>query len=75
MFKFGSSVLTGAIRPAFLIVSLVLLSDLTVTTASSQGGATQTEEQKQAREALNQGVHSFKNGQYEEAINEFQRAK
>jgi tetratricopeptide (TPR) repeat protein len=35
----------------------------------------QTEEQRQAREALNRGVQNFKNGQSEEAISEFARAK
>lgn len=35
----------------------------------------QTEEERQARELLNQGVHNFKNGQYDEAIAAFQRAK
>ena len=34
-----------------------------------------TEEQRQARELLNQGVHNFKNGQYDEGIAAFQRAK
>jgi tetratricopeptide (TPR) repeat protein len=35
----------------------------------------QTEEQRQAREALNRGVQNFKNGHSEEAIREFARAK
>src|SRR5713226_9120967 len=35
----------------------------------------QTEEQKQAREALNKGVQDFKNGQYDEAIEDFRHAK
>lgn len=35
----------------------------------------QTPEQIQARDALNQGVPAFKNGQYEEAIQQFSHAK
>jgi tetratricopeptide (TPR) repeat protein len=35
----------------------------------------QTEDQRQAREALNKGVQDFKNGQYEEATGDFLRAK
>jgi tetratricopeptide (TPR) repeat protein len=35
----------------------------------------QTEEQRQAREALNKGVQDFKNGQSDEAIADFTRAK
>jgi len=37
--------------------------------------APQTEEQRQARDALNQGIQDFRNGQNDEAINSFQRAK
>jgi tetratricopeptide (TPR) repeat protein len=35
----------------------------------------QTEEQRRAREALNKGVQDFKNAQYEEAAQDFLRAK
>jgi tetratricopeptide (TPR) repeat protein len=35
----------------------------------------QTEEEKQARQALNEGVLAFKNGQYEEARTDFAHAK
>src|SRR5580658_4773360 len=35
----------------------------------------QTQQQIQARDALNQGVQAFKNGQYEEAIQQFSHAK
>ena len=35
----------------------------------------ETQEQRQAREALNKGVQDFKNGQYDEATQDFLRAK
>jgi Tfp pilus assembly protein PilF len=41
----------------------------------AQEGPPRTEEQSQAREALNKGVQDFKNGQYEEAAGNFLRAK
>jgi tetratricopeptide (TPR) repeat protein len=41
----------------------------------AQEGPPRTEEQSQAREALNKGVQDFKNGQYEEAAGDFLRAK
>jgi tetratricopeptide (TPR) repeat protein len=37
--------------------------------------APQTQEQMQARDALNQGVQAFKNGQYDEATRQFEHAK
>lgn len=75
MFKFGSTVFPVAVRTGFLIVSLFLPSEPTAVKLLAQEGPPQTEEQRQARELLNQGVHHFKNGQYDEAIAAFQRAK
>jgi len=60
---------------------LVLLSELTAAKSFAQEAQpqqeapSQTEEQRQARQALNEGVQNFKNGQYDEAIVAFQRAK
>ena len=70
----GSSVFAAAIRTV-LIVSLVFLSELTAARFLPQEGPPTTEEQRQARDALNQGVQGFRNGQYDAAIAEFQRAK
>lgn len=76
MLKLGSSVFTAAVRAGVLIVSLVFLSHLTTAKLPVQEPrAPQTEDQRDARQALNQGVESFKNGQYEEAIADFRRAK
>jgi tetratricopeptide (TPR) repeat protein len=64
-----------------VIVCLVLLSELTAEQLLAQEAQPQqeappeTQEQKQAREMLNEGVQDFKNGQYDEAIGSFQRAK
>lgn len=71
----GNSVFGAAVRAATLVVSLVFLGELTVTGLPAQEAPPQTEDQREARQALNQGVQAFKNGQYEEAINGFQRAK
>jgi len=75
MYKFRSSVLPAGICAGVVIVWLVFLSNLMAPRLPAQEAPSQIEEQRQAREALNQGVHAFKNGQYDEAINEFQRAK
>ena len=75
MYKFRSSVFSSIIYAAVAIVGSVFLSGLTAAKLPVQQVPAQTEEQRQAREALNQGVHAFKNGQYEEAIAAFQRAK
>ena len=75
MFKSGSSVLTATVRAGILIVSLVFLGALTGNGLPAQEAAPQTENQREARQALNQGVQSFKNGQYGTAIWDFQRAK
>ena len=75
MYYFRSSVFSSIIYAAVAIVGSVFLSGLTAAKLPVQQVPAQTEEQRQAREALNQGVHAFKNGQYEEAIAAFQRAK
>jgi len=60
---------------------LVFLNELTTAklfaqeAQPQQQAPPQTEEQRQARQYLNEGVQRFKNGQYDEAINSFQRAK
>ncbi len=56
-------------------ISLLALPWMTVTRCFGQETPPQTEEQRQAREALNKGVQAFKNAQYEEATRDFLRAK
>ncbi len=56
-------------------ISLLALPWLTATRCFGQENPPQTEDQRQAREALNKGVQVYKNGQYEEAIEDFRRAK
>lgn len=59
------------------LVTLFLLAMLWVTTSRSfgQDKPPQTQEEKQARQDLNQGVQAFKNGQYQEAERYFWHAK
>ena len=75
MYKSGSNIFTGTVRSGVLIVSLVFLGELTGNGLAAQEAPPQTEDQREARQALNQGVQSFKNGQYGTAIWDFQRAK
>lgn len=81
MYKSRSSVFPRSTCLGLVIVCLVLLSELTAAKLFARGAETQqeeppqTEEQRQARQALNEGVQNFKNGQYDEAIAAFQRAK
>ena len=75
MYKFRSSVFPARICAGVVIVWLVFLSNLMAPRLPAQEAPPQTEDQRQARQALNQGVQVFKNGQYDEAIVEFQRAK
>jgi tetratricopeptide (TPR) repeat protein len=75
MFKCGSGVFSVCVRAGLLIVSLSFQTGSNASRLRAQEAPPQSEEQKQAREALNQGVQAFRNGQYEEATNEFQRAK
>lgn len=75
MFKLGSSVFSAAIRTGLLIACLPFPSGLPAVRLLAQEAPPQTEQQRQAREALNKGVQDFKNGQYDSAIAAFQRAK
>lgn len=60
----------------FLLTVFLLASPwLTANRCFGQESPPQTEEQRQAREALNKGVQDFKNAQYEEATRDFLRAK
>jgi tetratricopeptide (TPR) repeat protein len=75
MSKIRMCVPSVAIRTGLLVVSLFIVSATPRVSVVAQETPPQTEEQRQARDALNQGVQSFKNGQYDEAIVAFQRAK
>lgn len=74
MFTFRSSVVSASIRARLIAVPLVLWCGAAMRLLA-QEAPPQTEEQRQAREILNKGVEDFKNGQYDAAISEFQRAK
>jgi len=56
-------------------VSLLALPWLTAGRCFAQESPPQTEEQRQARDALNKGIQDFKNAQYEESTRDFLRAK
>jgi tetratricopeptide (TPR) repeat protein len=58
-----------------ITVSLLALPWVTAIRCFGQEKSPQTEEQRQAREALDKGVQDFKNGQYDEATQNFLRAK
>lgn len=81
MCKSRNSMFREFICAGLVIACLGLLSELTAAqllaqeAQPKQDAPPQTEEQKQAREMLNQGVQDFKNGQYDGAISSFQRAK
>jgi tetratricopeptide (TPR) repeat protein len=57
------------------IGSILILSCATASNCGGQESPPQTEEQRQARAALNKGVEDFKNGQNDEAAQDFLRAK
>ena len=59
----------------FLVVSLLALPWLTASRCLAQDKSPRTEEERQARQDLNQGVQAFKNGQYQEAERYFAHAK
>jgi tetratricopeptide (TPR) repeat protein len=63
--------------PFCLLITVALLSLTPLTARNSSGQETfpQTEEQRQARVALNRGVANFKSGRVDEAIDDFARAK
>lgn len=81
MYKSRSNVFPRSIWLGLVIACLVLPSELTAAKSFAQQAQPQqeappqTEEQRQARQALNEGVQNLKNGQYDEAIVAFQRAK
>src|SRR5215467_7163053 len=75
MHKLRRSVFPTGICVGLVVVCLLFPSVLAEAKLPAQEALAQTEDQKQARQELNQGVQSFKNGQYEEAIASFQRAK
>jgi hypothetical protein len=56
-------------------VSILILSCVTAGRCYGQESPPQTEEQRQARAALNKGVQDFKNGHYDEATQDLLRAK
>jgi tetratricopeptide (TPR) repeat protein len=56
-------------------VSILALPCVTASRCFGQEKSPQTEEQRQAREALDKGVQDYKNAQYEEAARDFLRAK
>ena len=74
MFAFRSSVVSASIRAGLMAVPLILWCGA-ATRLLAQEAPPQTEEQRQAREILYKGVEDLKNGQYDAAISEFQRAK
>lgn len=74
MFTFRRSVVSASIRARLIAVPLVLWCGAAMRLLA-QEAPPQTEEQRQALEILNKGVEDFKNGQYDAAISEFQRAK
>jgi tetratricopeptide (TPR) repeat protein len=57
------------------VVSFLALPWFTASRCLGQENPPQTEVQRQARETLNKGVQNFKNGQYEEAAQDFLRVK
>lgn len=74
MFPFRSSVVSASIRAGLIAVPVVLWCG-TAARLLAQEAPPETQEQSLAREILNKGVQDFKNGQYDDAIDAFQRAK
>src|SRR5882762_5694962 len=58
-----------------LVVSLLALPWWTPSRCLGQDKSPQTEEERQPRQDLNEGVQAFKNGQYQEAERYFAHAK
>lgn len=75
MSKTRNSVSLGAVCAGLLVVSFVEVAAACGVIVSAQETPRQTEQQKQAREALDQGIQDFKDGQHDEAIANFQLAK
>jgi len=74
MFRFKRNALPAIIRVGLMTVPLVLQCG-SAARLLAQDAPPPTEEQRQAREVLDKGVQDFKNGQYDAAISEFERAK
>ena len=74
---FHQSVRVRSLLPfCFLLtVALLSLTPLTARNQPKQERPPHTEEQRQAREALNRGVQNFRNARIEDAIGDFARAK
>src|SRR5215472_6593951 len=75
MFQLRRSISPVAVGIGLVIVYLVFLNKMSVAVVLAQDAPPQTEDQREARQALNQGVQSFKNGQYGEAVAAFLRAR
>ena len=75
MFQLRRSISPIAVGIGLVIVYLVFLNKMSVAVVLAQDAPPQTEDQREARQALNQGVQSFKNGQYGEAVAAFLRAR
>lgn len=75
MLKTTGCTLPVAVRTGILMVSLSFFTVAAALNLSAQETPPQTQEQRQARAALNQGVQDFKNGQFDQAIAAFQRSK
>ena len=74
MLPFRSRRVSAGIRAGLITVPLLLWCGAAARLLA-QEAPPQTEEQRQAREILNKGVQDFQNGQYDDAIAAFQRAK
>lgn len=74
MFRFKRNALPASIRVGLMTVPLVLQCG-SAARLLAQDAPPPTEEQRQARDVLDKGVQDFKNGQYDAAISEFERAK
>jgi tetratricopeptide (TPR) repeat protein len=75
MSQIKGSVFPVAVRIGLLVATFFVVTATHGEIVLAQEAPAQTEEQKQARAALDKGVQDFKNGQYDEAIAEFERAK
>jgi tetratricopeptide (TPR) repeat protein len=73
--KTRNCVFPVAVCIGLLVVSFSVVTVIYGAIVLAQEAPVRLEEQKQARETLNKGVQNFKNGQYDEAIANFERAK
>lgn len=74
MYKSVSSVMPSAVRAGILAVGLVVSTAVNAPALPAHEPAPQTDAQFQARNLLDHGVQAFKNGQYDEATQDFLRA-